>query len=115
MRRPTAALVLLLALAAGPAAGQGSRQPDRLQNPAGDSVLVWRDSRALSEGFRLINAGVHRSQPTLLVPLIACVADNGTDMVVTDSGFASSTILVVAGRQSGCRGVVPNEMIARRR
>lgn len=87
---------------------QGRR---RLQDPAGENIFVWFDSRAHAEGLRLLHARV--TQTSLLLPLIACVASSGTEVVVTERGFSSSTILVVAGPDSGCRGVVENEWISR--
>lgn len=50
----------------------------------------------------------------MLMPLLACAVPNGTEIVVRDGGFLSSTVLVIAGRNAGCRGDVPNEMILRR-
>lgn len=92
------------------------RGPDQLRAYGGAStVFVWRDGTALNEAYRLIDAGVHRTNPALIMPLVACVATPGTQIVVTDSGWTRSTILIVAGQMSGCRGVVANEWIDRGR
>jgi hypothetical protein len=88
------------------------RGPDRLVNEAGEFVPVWRSSESMSEGIRLIQAGVHRSNASLLMPLVACLAPNRSRVVRVEPGFFSSTVLVTEGPQSGCRGVVVNEMIS---
>lgn len=91
------------------------RGPDTVRNSGGEVVFVWRDSAKMNEGFRLISAGVNRTQPQLLMPLISCIVPNDTKIVITDSGVFSSTVLVVDGRDTGCRGVVDTGMIARQR
>lgn len=98
------------------AAAEHARRPDRVRPPqgAGGEVVVWRNSAAMREAMQLINANVHRTNPTLLLPHIACMLPAGTEIVVTDGGFFSSEVLVVAGRLSGCRGIVENEWIDRR-
>ncbi|MDO9499018.1 hypothetical protein [Falsiroseomonas sp.] len=97
-----------------PAAAEARpRQPETLTSPDGGNLLIWRDSNAQSEGLRLINAGVNRTQPQMIVRLLSCVVASGSQIVVTDGGFFSSTVLVVSGRETGCRGVVANERISR--
>lgn len=73
------------------------------------NVFVWRDEDAFSEAVRLMDAGVHQRNPSLLMPLLSCIVPVGTKAVVTDGGFFSSTILVTDGRHSGCRGLITNE------
>lgn len=99
------------------AAAERARGPDRLRGSGGGNgaVVVWRDTTAMREAMRLINANVHQTNPRLLMPHVACMAPPGTEIVVTDGGVFSSEVLVVAGQLSGCRGVVPNEEIERRR
>lgn len=91
------------------------RGPDTLRMPGGNTVFVWRSSDAQREAFRLVNAGVHNTNPALLLPYISCTVPNGTAVVVVDGGFFSSIVLVREGRFSGCRGVVENEWINRPR
>ncbi len=100
----------------GQAAAQRSTDnQDTLRHPSNAPILIWRNSAAQREGLALINANVHQTNPRLLMPHVACIVDSGARIVVTDGGFFSSTVLVVDGRQAGCRGVVENEMIQRRR
>lgn len=98
-------------------AAERARGPDRLRRAGGGDgrIAVWRSSASMDEAMRLINANVHRTNPVMLMPHVACMAAQGTEIVVTDGGFFSSSVLVVSGGQSGCRGVVPNEDIERRR
>lgn len=120
MRLAAFALALLVTLPAAaqqrwrpPADLPGDPRQDRLAGPAGD-VFVFKGSPEMNEAARLINAGVHRTQPQMVTRLLACIVPNGDSIVVTDGGFATSTVLVVSGRNTGCRGVVQNEDIVRR-
>lgn len=76
-------------------------------------VFIWRDTAALREASRLVNAGVHRSQPQLMMPLIACIVPNNTSVVQVDPGIFSSTVLVTSGQHVGCRGIAEAEMFPR--
>lgn len=84
-----------------------------LGRPGGDTVFVWRDDDAHSEAVRLITAGVHKSNPLLVMKLMSCMVDAGTKAVVVDGGFVSSTVLITAGEHAGCRGDIPNEDLRR--
>lgn len=108
-------LLLMSALAVLPGAAAAQTPPPVLRNSGGDVVFVWRDSERMSEAMRMINAGVHRTNPGLIAPLVSCVAPNGSEAVVTNGGFFSSNVTVTSGRAAGCRGVVANEMISRQR
>jgi hypothetical protein len=89
--------------------------PDRIRTGDLPTVFLWRDTPAMREAMRLYGANVHQTNPGLILRNVACVVPAGTAVVVTDGGMLSSEILVVEGAQSGCRGVVPNEDIERRR
>lgn len=103
-----AALVASVAMmVASPAAAQEVT----LGRSGSENVFVWKDSDAQSEAFKLIQAGVHKSNPTLVFRLLSCMVPVGTKAVITDMGFASHTILVTSGDHSGCRGVIVAEDI----
>ena len=72
-------------------------------------VIVWRDKDALREGITLIQAGIHQTNPALLLPLVSCMVASGTGAIITDGGFTTQAILVTEGASSGCRGTVPTE------
>lgn len=74
-----------------------------------DTVIVWKTKKAHDEGLRLINANVHRSNPALLIPLVACMPTSRTKAIVTSAGFATHDIMVISGPHSGCRGNIPVE------
>lgn len=108
-------LGLCLALLVTTSAIAQERQPEQLQGVEGRPVIVFRDYESLREALRLISAGVHRTNQPLVMRLVSCFADSGTQVVVTERGFTTATIVVVAGPQSGCRGSIPIEDLARRR
>lgn len=107
MRFIMAAAVLALT------AGEAFAQEIRLGRAGSETVFVWKDSDAQSEAIKLIQAGVHNSNPTLVFRLLSCMVTPGTKAIITDMGFASHTILVTSGKESGCRGVVPMEDVSR--
>lgn len=74
-----------------------------------DIVFVWESKAAHDEGLSLINAGVHQSNPALLMELLACLVPSGTRAITTDMGFATHDIMVIEGESSGCRGNVAME------
>lgn len=74
--------------------------------PGGESIVVWRDQAAMVEGLTLVANNVHRSNPAVLLPLIACVVDRGTRVVVTSAPKGYVTVVVVDGKNSGCRGLI---------
>lgn len=96
---------IALAIIAGPAAAQEVT----IGRAEAENVFVWKDSEAQSEALKLIGAGVHKTNPQLVFRLMSCVAPAGSKAVVTDGGFASSTILITTGEHAGCRGVIQNE------
>lgn len=75
----------------------------------GEIIFVWKDSSSYDEAHTLVKAGVHKESPELIFNLTSCVAEHGTKVIVTDSGFFSHEILVVEGENKGCRGVVNRE------
>ena len=77
-------------------------------------IIVWKNDKARSEGADLLAAGVGKSNPALLVPLVACVVPSGTQAIKTDGGFFTSDILVTSGTHSGCRGNIANEHLGKR-
>ncbi len=81
--------------------------------PSGGNALVWHDDAALNEAMGLLDAGVQRTHPELLARLLACRVSSGTAIIVTNGGFFSSTVLVTAGSQAGCRGVIANDFVVR--
>jgi hypothetical protein len=67
------------------------------------------NKKAHEEAISLISAGVHKSNPMLIFPLVSCMVDNGTAAVTTDSGIVTHDIMVIEGPKSGCRGNIPVE------
>ena len=72
-------------------------------------VFVWRDKASQEEGISLIGAGVHQSNPAMVLGLLSCAPQSGTRAVTTSAGFVTHDILVIEGPDTGCRGNVPME------
>jgi hypothetical protein len=78
------------------------------------TVIIWKDKTSHEEGLSLISAGVHKTNPALLVRLISCIVPSGTRAITTSAGFMTHDIMVVEGEHSGCRGNVPMEVFKSR-
>lgn len=104
-----ASLVLI-----APAGAQAQARPLTRPDGTKGAVIIWRSDKAHDEGVKLIGAGVNKSNPAVLLPLVACAPAAGDQVVVTDGGFFSSTVTVISGKQAGCRGVVENEYLKSR-
>lgn len=104
-------LALLSCLLAAPSLAQSpapARPPEKVRASDGGSVFVWRDAEKMAEGMRLIEAGVNRTRPQMVMPLIACMVPSDTPIIITGRpGSGSRDVLVVEGRDAGCRGTVP--------
>lgn len=83
----------------------------RLVSPNGaPTVIIWKDKDAHDKALNLIDAGVAKTNPALLMPLIACIVPTGTRAVITSAGFATHDIMVIEGEHSGCQGNIPMEL-----
>jgi hypothetical protein len=94
--------------------GISEAQTRTLVNPGSSNIVVWKDEKSHSEGVRLIDAGVNKSNPALLLPLVACLVPSGTQAVVTDGGFFSSNVTVTSGKEAGCRGTISNGYLGKK-
>jgi hypothetical protein len=86
-----------------------------LQNHAGSGlrVPVFKNTQAHTEALKLMMAGVHKTNPPLVMQLIACMVPSGTMAIITDAGFATHDILVTSGEFAGCRGNIAMEDVQR--
>jgi hypothetical protein len=109
---PTCSLALFLRISAHSIAWA---LDGTLQIPGDTSpVIVWKNKDAYSEGIQLIQANVHKSNPALLMRLIACMPAPGTKAITTSAGILTHDILVIEGKDSGCRGNVAAEFFKAR-
>lgn len=67
----------------------------------------------MDEGIKMVIAGVHKTNIDLIVPLVSCMVDTGTQIIVSDGGFFASDIIVVSGPKADCRGTVANERLSK--
>lgn len=87
-----------------------ARDMATLGRPSMDRVYIWLNQDAWREGLALIRAGVHETDPGMVIRLMACVANKGDHAVVVGRpALAAKTVLVIDGAQKGCRGFVTDE------
>lgn len=92
MRKPLLAVLTML-ISVSILAPSAVAQQKMLRGLGGAAnVFVWKDKKSHTEGMTLIQAGVHKTNPALLMRLIACMVPSGTMAVVTDAGFATHDI-----------------------
>jgi hypothetical protein len=82
-----------------------------LQNHAGSGlrVPVFKNAQSHTEALKLVTAGVHKTNPPLVMLLIACMVPSGTKAIIIDAGIATHDILVTSGELAGCRGDIAVE------
>jgi hypothetical protein len=95
-----------------PAAAQSPRVLEAFP-PGSPTVFVFKAGK-LGEAMQLKNAGVWKTNPKVVVPLVACTVDPGTQVVVTDTHMFSgySEVVIVNGPAAGCRGEIYNEHLS---
>jgi hypothetical protein len=116
VRRITHGVVgTVLSLVAGVGAVSPGEASEGRLHPAGGAkvVIVWRNAKAQDEGTALIRAGVNKTDPSRLLPFIACIVPPGTKAVTTTPRIFSHDIKVVEGEHTGCVGNVPTEVFKR--
>jgi hypothetical protein len=77
-------------------------------------IFVWKNSAAMDEGIAMIKAGVHQSNPTLVMGLLSCIAPDGSRVILTGSSMFQRSVTVIDGKSAGCRGVVSSDFFKRR-
>jgi hypothetical protein len=78
-------------------------QQIRLNREGQNGVIVWISSTHAREGNVLRSANVDVS---LIIPLISCIVPPQTlAVMLSDRGYFK-TIMVVDGKNKGCRGVI---------
>ena len=82
-------------------------------NEKGGQTFVWKAGGGMDRGLKLILNGVHKTNPALVARELACVVEGRAKVVITDAGFASHTILVTSGPNSGCEGDIAAEDLDR--
>jgi hypothetical protein len=110
MTRKAILLAAILLATAAPAFGQTKTLHGYGHEPV---VAIWRDAKAREAGDNMLRAGINHTDPGLMLPLVACIVDNGTHVIVSDAGFFSSDVIVVDGPYKGCRGNVANDRLSK--
>ena len=89
-----------------------AQQPQKLRAPSpGQRIFVWKDWASAKEASKLVEAGVNKTHPELVVGLMACMVNGGTGYVVSDGGVFASDVIIVDGSEAGCRGTVWNDYL----
>ena len=100
--RTALAVILLAGLAAPALASEGLLVATKGQT----KINVWRSAKAHEEGEALLHA---RADTALIAPLMACVADPGTRVIIIGPRVYSTSVTVIDGSVKGCRGFVAKE------
>lgn len=98
-----AAAVLVGGLAPAGAANKGKLKDGLLDG----MVIVYADKEALRKARTLFETGVAQKRPEMMLELIKCVAEPGTEAVMTDFGWTGTVeVMVTSGPNAGCEGVI---------
>jgi hypothetical protein len=88
-----------------------------LKSDTGGNVIVFKNQDAMSKVGQLSRAGADTS---VLVPYVACIVPDNTKVLVTADGFSGAfksgffgtrTVIVIAGQDAGCKGVVDKKRV----
>jgi len=77
-------------------------------------IYVWKDARAQDDGFALIKAGTHKTNPNAVIRLMACMVPDGTRAALRNPGLSAHEVLILDGKAAGCAGTVPPGLFKRR-
>jgi hypothetical protein len=84
----------------------------RMKDKPADPVLVAKEGH-LSELEQVRQSGSEHDNYRVIGLRRSCGPPAGTPVIVTNRGLFSSTILVIRGDATGCRGDVPNEWLGK--
>ena len=84
----------------------------RMKDKPADPVLVAKEGH-LSELAEVRQLGNDHDNYHIISLLMSCEPPAGTPVIVTKRGLLSSTILVIRGDATGCRGDVPNDWLGK--
>ena len=93
---------ILIVLALVPTIAKGDGLVCTISHSGG--ALLIKPGKA-SEFYALVKNGMTEEAQED----VACMVSDGTKVIVTDQGFASSTVRVLTGSKKGCVGDVPVE------
>jgi hypothetical protein len=79
----------------------------KLVDPDGmSSVILWRGAGGLEEGEKLIAAGVNKTSPETVAPLIACIVPPGSRVFYVRMNRKGAEVCVIDGSDADCYGTV---------
>ena len=103
------ALAAALTCVSACAVGDRARPTDRDRIALGGHT-IWQSRSAQRDAYALSPEALNRN-PHPLRPYEACVLGEDTRVVVTQFGETSHDVLVLEGREAGCRGVIEPEFL----
>lgn len=102
-------VLFLMAFASAAHAGTTIQHTNRDGSKVKANPVVWKNMDTLNIGIQLIQEKhVKTIDEFEAKGLLSCYSTHGAEILVLDSGWASSEIMVV---NTGCRGIVENELI----
>jgi len=92
-------IVLALAGLSTTATGEDKKTSAKTPPPA---LIVWTTETAIKEGTALLEA----RQFDLAAKYAACIVTPGTHAVFMTGGYAAFPVMIIDGKERGCRGYV---------
>lgn len=65
----------------------------------------------MDRGLKLIASGVHKTNPEMMLPLVACFVESGDPVTVIGAGFTYYEVVVSSGEKRGCNDRIPLEHV----
>lgn len=76
-----------------------------------ETVFIWQDKASHSEAMKLVGAGMHQTNPDLVLPLLSCVVTSGTEANIIGRGTVTDEVTITSGPNAGCHGEVATEAV----
>lgn len=76
-----------------------------------ETVFIWKDKASHSEAMKLVGAGVHQTNPDLILPLLSCIVTSGTEANITARGTVTDEVTITSGPNAGCHGNVATDAV----
>jgi len=76
-----------------------------------ESAFIWKYKLAHSEAMKLVGAGVHQTNPDLVLPLLACIVTSAAEASITGRGIITNEVTITSGPNVGCHGDVATEAV----
>ena len=71
-----------------------------------ETVFIWKDKASHFEAMKLVGAGMHQTNPDLVLPLLSCIVTSSTQANIIGRGTVTDEVTITSGPNAGCHGML---------